>query len=353
MNPLLQEARAAAEAGDKAEAHRQIARVLQANPRDAEAWFLLSSLVDSPQQQATFLQKTLALSPDHAEAQQQLARLTAPPPSPEPPTPEPTPAATPDDVGEPWVSEEPTTPPAGDLDWLTAEPTGADWPAAAPSVATWPAEEPTQAPAWPAAETDDLSWLTAEPTATAWPAAEPAQTPAWPEAEGSDLSWLTGESAETTWTTAEQPAEVAWPEADTPTWPPPQTTDSTAGATDAFAEAAASDELPDWLAQAEPELAREMPELSMLEEEESVRLAGELDEEPLPDWLRQEVAGAPDWLEEPAAPVVTPQVAPAGAAAVVRPRRQVDRINVLLVTLITLAVVVLLALWYFIFVTFF
>jgi hypothetical protein len=50
---------------------------LDENPKQVQGWYLLSLLVDSPQKQAAYLSKTLALNPDHEKAREQLANLQA------------------------------------------------------------------------------------------------------------------------------------------------------------------------------------------------------------------------------------------------------------------------------------
>ncbi|MEZ4595228.1 MAG: hypothetical protein R3D55_29390, partial [Chloroflexota bacterium] len=66
---------AAVRAGDRAAAQQQLATLLEENPEEAQGWYLLSLLVDSPQKQAAYLSKTLALNPNHPKAKGQLATL--------------------------------------------------------------------------------------------------------------------------------------------------------------------------------------------------------------------------------------------------------------------------------------
>ncbi|MCA9900714.1 MAG: hypothetical protein H6654_00990 [Ardenticatenaceae bacterium] len=75
MDTKLKEAIATIRAGDKQTAQRQLTSLLEENPQEEQGWYLLSLLVDSPQKQATYLSKTLALNPNHAKAKEQLETL--------------------------------------------------------------------------------------------------------------------------------------------------------------------------------------------------------------------------------------------------------------------------------------
>lgn len=77
MDEKLKEAIAAARTGDKVTAQRQLTELLAEDPQQEQGWYLLSLLVDSPQKQAAYLGKTLALNPDHEKAKEQLAALQA------------------------------------------------------------------------------------------------------------------------------------------------------------------------------------------------------------------------------------------------------------------------------------
>ena len=77
MDDKLKEAIATARTGDKREAQRQLTELLDENPQQVQGWYLLSLLVDSPQKQAAYLSKTLALNPQHEKAREQLAALQA------------------------------------------------------------------------------------------------------------------------------------------------------------------------------------------------------------------------------------------------------------------------------------
>ena len=63
MTATLQEAIAAARDGDTERAQLLAAEVVQDNPDDANAWYLLSQLVESDGRRAAYLSKTLALDP--------------------------------------------------------------------------------------------------------------------------------------------------------------------------------------------------------------------------------------------------------------------------------------------------
>lgn len=75
MDNKLKEAIATIRAGDKQTAQRQLTSLLEENPQEEQGWYLLSLLVDSPQKQATYLSKTLALNPNHTKAKEQLETL--------------------------------------------------------------------------------------------------------------------------------------------------------------------------------------------------------------------------------------------------------------------------------------
>ena len=78
MNEKLQQAISAARNGQATEAQLLLTQVLKENPDETQAWFLLSTLVDSEQKKVAYLGKVLALEPDHQMAQKMLARLQEP-----------------------------------------------------------------------------------------------------------------------------------------------------------------------------------------------------------------------------------------------------------------------------------
>jgi hypothetical protein len=75
MNDKLKEAIATVRSGDKQTAKQQLTTLLEEHPEQAQGWYLLSLLVDSPQKQSAYLSKTLALNPNHNKAKVQLATL--------------------------------------------------------------------------------------------------------------------------------------------------------------------------------------------------------------------------------------------------------------------------------------
>lgn len=77
MDDKLKEAIAAVRTGNKREAQQQLTMLLDEDPTQVQGWYLLSLLVDSPQKQAAYLGKTLALNPNHEKARDQLAMLEA------------------------------------------------------------------------------------------------------------------------------------------------------------------------------------------------------------------------------------------------------------------------------------
>ena len=77
MTATLQEAIAAVRDDDTERAQLLAAEVIQDNPDDAHAWYLLSQLVDSDARRAAYLRKTLALDPAHERARAEFAALPA------------------------------------------------------------------------------------------------------------------------------------------------------------------------------------------------------------------------------------------------------------------------------------
>ncbi len=75
MSQKLQEAMAAARAGEKQTAQHLLVDILEESPEEIQAWFLLSHLVDSETKQVNYLKKVLALDPTHAKARQRLNQL--------------------------------------------------------------------------------------------------------------------------------------------------------------------------------------------------------------------------------------------------------------------------------------
>lgn len=75
MSATLQDAINAARGGDTEQALWLAADVARQHPDDANAWYLLSQLVDSDARRAAYLSKTLALNPGHERARVELAAL--------------------------------------------------------------------------------------------------------------------------------------------------------------------------------------------------------------------------------------------------------------------------------------
>lgn len=75
MDERLQQAIAAIKAHDNQTAQQLLAQYLKSNPTHPQGWFLLSQVVADRKQQVAFLHKTLALDPDHRQAQQKLAAM--------------------------------------------------------------------------------------------------------------------------------------------------------------------------------------------------------------------------------------------------------------------------------------
>ncbi|MFQ5434454.1 MAG: tetratricopeptide repeat protein [Anaerolineae bacterium] len=181
MDDKLRMAMVAARAGQNKEAQFLLTQVLQDNPQETNAWFLLSHLVDSDDKKITYLEKVVALDPGHEKAAEQLAALTAvaqPTPTDEPETviappawePEPSPLDTmPEEPEETmdWLEEltgeeAEEAPEVNESDTALAETLIADslTPAKSPDLA--PAPEPGPKPA-----------KTAVTTATVVPPARP------------------------------------------------------------------------------------------------------------------------------------------------------------------------------------
>jgi hypothetical protein len=76
---MLQEAVALAKSGDRAGATRIVAQVLQSDPSSADAWIVMSQLVDDEAKAIDCLNRALALRPGDARIQQALERKYAPP----------------------------------------------------------------------------------------------------------------------------------------------------------------------------------------------------------------------------------------------------------------------------------
>ena len=75
----LQEAMAAAAAGDRNTAYVMLADLLKQSPNNVDAWVALSDIVDDDKQKRTFLTRALTLDSNHAGAKEKLLFLDTPP----------------------------------------------------------------------------------------------------------------------------------------------------------------------------------------------------------------------------------------------------------------------------------
>jgi ferric-dicitrate binding protein FerR (iron transport regulator) len=85
MTATLEEAIAAVKRGETERAQLLTAEFIRDNPDDANAWYLLSQLVDSDTRRTAYLNKALALDPAHERARAELGALaigSAPQPEP-------------------------------------------------------------------------------------------------------------------------------------------------------------------------------------------------------------------------------------------------------------------------------
>lgn len=79
MEPKLQQAIVATRAGRTDVAQHLLTQLIHEKPDDANAWFLLGYLVDSPERQSNYLKRTVELDPDNAIAKYRLVQLENPP----------------------------------------------------------------------------------------------------------------------------------------------------------------------------------------------------------------------------------------------------------------------------------
>jgi hypothetical protein len=75
MSDLWEQAQEAVAAGNNARAHVLLANLLRDERQHVQAWYLLSTIAPSAEQQEVFLQRVLKLEPYHAQAQARLAQL--------------------------------------------------------------------------------------------------------------------------------------------------------------------------------------------------------------------------------------------------------------------------------------
>jgi tetratricopeptide (TPR) repeat protein len=71
----LQQAIAAIQAGDRKNAQRLLAEILQTDPQNENAWLWLSQIVESEERRQECLQRVLAINPNNRAAQAGLAKL--------------------------------------------------------------------------------------------------------------------------------------------------------------------------------------------------------------------------------------------------------------------------------------
>jgi hypothetical protein len=75
MNDRLREAIAVARSGEMREAQLLVAAVLESSPDNAQAWYVMSHLVDSPARRAAYLYKAVSLDPYNERARAELAQF--------------------------------------------------------------------------------------------------------------------------------------------------------------------------------------------------------------------------------------------------------------------------------------
>lgn len=77
IDGLFQQAVGLARQGDRAGARKIVSDLVRTNPKEARLWYLLSQLVEQPDQAQFCLNKVLAIDPGNLKAQQRLAALQA------------------------------------------------------------------------------------------------------------------------------------------------------------------------------------------------------------------------------------------------------------------------------------
>ncbi len=75
MNQKLKQAMDATRSGHTKEAQLLLTQILQENPNEPQAWYLLSMLVESENKKISYLEKVITLNPSHQKAQEQLTQL--------------------------------------------------------------------------------------------------------------------------------------------------------------------------------------------------------------------------------------------------------------------------------------
>lgn len=153
MDLKLQQALVAARAGQTETAQMLLADLIQERPQEADAWFMLSYLVDTSERQARYLQQALALDPTHALAAAHLQRLK-------------------EGVPPPVIQNRPRPTAAGKAAVTTAEPATPATPAQERQAAA--GDVPGELPEWLRdLDNKQLGAAPIRPPATAMPAAPP------------------------------------------------------------------------------------------------------------------------------------------------------------------------------------
>src|SRR5687768_7753987 len=100
--PLLQQAIAAAKAGNRSAARQLLLQIVNEDERNEQAWLWLSGVVDDPAEQRIALENVLDINPRNASALKGMAWLDAHRPQSEPP-----PASAPESALAPAAAPEP------------------------------------------------------------------------------------------------------------------------------------------------------------------------------------------------------------------------------------------------------
>jgi hypothetical protein len=188
LTAALGAARAALMQGDKTTARAEVATVLRADPRNAQAWLLMSGIVATPAQQRDCLVRVLAIDPANAAARRGLDALdAAAAPASQPPAfaPPPAPAAGAAQVRPPAARTDdqwrPAQPPAGIRPLATAPRTDDQW-RPAPAAPAWNSPQSPSASGSGMVPTAPLTGLGPAPAVP--DLAAPGYAPGWSGAPG-------------------------------------------------------------------------------------------------------------------------------------------------------------------------
>lgn len=77
LDDLFQQAVGLARQGDRAGARKIVSDLVRSNPKEARLWYLLSQLVEQPEQAQFCLNKVLGIDPSNAKARQRLSAMQA------------------------------------------------------------------------------------------------------------------------------------------------------------------------------------------------------------------------------------------------------------------------------------